>query len=1472
MRAISKKSRFRSAISMTLSLALLLSLVTIPAFAATPSKYVAGSLSPGATKLTSVVGAEYEDGLEGTVTVEATITAATAAGFPFSNYGNPALQDIPCPTAAARTIKLLINWDGSEITTEVVGAPTDTVDMVLAKINAQLGAASDVEDKHKLIAGRDSLGRPYIRMQKAGSEGYMEIWDEYTATTSSNGIVDFLVYGLPSVSQTKDVSGDPPLSSTGTDNEWFDRKWTFTAINGVTFDTHDFTPGSWDDGMPGEGRFNDWEVDEVSGLFTGIEIDFHGLEVYLATADRFTSVATGKAMLYLANGKRDPRYSCGNSVDNDTFVAGKIETATVNVAVPDDSGSHSKYENAINGVRVLFPADGFKFSANPVTKGGNSARIFGSPWDEDGMTTNDSLVASSTAFGPMLEATGFVRLADNGAAMQLIASLTATTTAGAYDDPGVKIWIRNVGAPLDSWVPLFCPPFCDETEPMYVEPDVLSAVACRAERNRAGGKTLLEVRPTDQYGNLLDPDGVTVTATDASGAANTAIEELTETKYAWTLKGVGINKATVTATKGQVSKTASCTVDTTGIGEPAQVKVVPVDKDGKHWGTPVTEWEAYSKPAFYLQLVDANGNPTSYVYTDPDTPKKDARMFFATMASVEGKADDATTFIHDGWSRSSCLWGSGAPWPFKFSRRPAKGPDTWTIVATAAGGLVEPAPFTVITIGAKEKKYVGVPDHIKVTAIETAPAEYAKWDDLYNNKGDDYDDDAFGYARGDGIDEVVLTAQVVDKYGDPVTDTAVVGNKKIVFQIPIYYGVNGVLPTGSVYVTKTNASGAATTTVKAWRGTCSKTHLPHWLSRKLTDHGKGGRGGKYDNSAENGNHSIDTWFTPIKVKTDVLTTAAQNWANPCTSEVVPKGFGFAYFHSGRMEAELEETQEGCDKDLLLADGVDSTKWEATVLDCAFDIPVAGWPVKFTTNFGSFTGGVKSVETSTGADGKAAVTLTGTEAGKAVLFAIDRQGSVEMDRVEFTDWRTVASVIDATVRAGDRAYAKVRVWWENFRTGQKLMWDPKGGRHQYGHQDIEESGSSHANFEAWDAKVFGWYTDNEGVTKPTRTNWAELESKNATDTNADGKMDAVDIMVPAEDDEHSKIQLESAGKRYALVGGGVFGRVWVGKIFYDQKSITAAFARPEVEFVKEAKLKAEGTQFSDGLSVTGENFTPGQGAPDYVDCVDIFLGDITQMGSGRHYKKAYKWIGKAYVGKDGVVIPVVVGDSRLKQMAPGLYDITVDGLVFKNGLEIKNMFGMASLRIGDAKRSGGIYYLNPYMSIAHPKTHYRLNVNAFGNESMEVWAGHTKLANTGATGLFILPAERLPAGHNLVTAKVSWPQGYTTVVNTKVFRMSKSSFRYPTMSASGRLLTIRSTIKAPAESNGSKAFAVRVGVQRLVGGKWRTYGYKTVRANATTGAFAAQIRVRAAGRYRAFVYHGDMSHVPTTRFGSVRNVR
>ena len=631
---------------------------------------------------------------------------------------------------------------------------------------------------------------------------------------------------------------------------------------------------------------------------------------------------------------------------------------------------------------------------------------------------------------------------------------------------------------------------------------------------------------------------------------------------------------------------------------------------------------------------------------------------------------------------------------------------------------------------------------------------------------------------------------------------------------------------------------------------------------------------------------METWFTPVEVEVETLDPVLENWANPCVDPVRPEGFGFAYFHSGKMDANLEETPEGWEKDIVLADGTDSTKYTATVIDPAFDTPVADWSVKFTTNFGSFdTSGTKAIETTTGADGKASATFRGTAAGSAVLFAMDRQGTVDMERVTLTDWRTVATVIDSNVGAGDRVFAKVRLAWENFRTGEKLMWDAKGGRHHsdYDQSEVTEADWGYSNFSANDAKIYGTFVNDEGVVEPTLTNWAELESKNATDTNADGKLDAVDIMVPAQDDECHWVQLESAGKRYALVGGGVFGRVWVGNVFYNEKTITAAYARPEVDFVKPdtLKLNAEGTQFSNGLSVTGSAFTPGAGAPDFVDAIDIYLGDITTREvkklTSSSYRDHYRHIGKAYVGRDGTLLPVVAGSDYLKQMSPGLYDITVDGLVFKNGLEIKNMFGMASMIVGDAKRdTAGVYYLDPYLSISVPNEKYKVNVNAFGAENIEVWAGNTKLSAPSGTafqhtGLFMLPAERLVAGYNFLTAKASWSNGYTTVVNIKVFRMSKPRFSYPQLKASGRTLTVKGVVKDAPESNGQLISRVRVGIQRLVKGKWSTYMYRTVSAN-SAGAFSGSFKVKAAGKYRAFVFHGDLSHVSTTRYGTSLNVK
>ena len=153
-----------------------------------------------------------------------------------------------------------------------------------------------------------------------------------------------------------------------------------------------------------------------------------------------------------------------------------------------------------------------------------------------------------------------------------------------------------------------------------------------------------------------------------------------------------------------------------------------------------------------------------------------------------------------------------------------------TITATSDNGLVEPAPFKVVNV-IKEGPKPGIPCYVKVTAEKQAPAAYAKYDDVYNNKWKlaklGIADTAFGYADGNGTDFVKLTAQIVDFYGDPVTSN--VASIPVNFEIPYDAGdpvPNGTLAspdaTGSIghfWTTKTNSAGMATVLVRAYKPT-----------------------------------------------------------------------------------------------------------------------------------------------------------------------------------------------------------------------------------------------------------------------------------------------------------------------------------------------------------------------------------------------------------------------------------------------------------------------------------------------------------------------------------------------------------------------------------------------------------------------------------------------------------------------------
>ncbi len=1456
MKSLSKKSGFRSATSVALSLALLLSLVAIPAFGADPAiptTYVAGSLVAGSTGIASVVEATYPEGLVGTVTVETSCTPYVPAEILLQPLGNPTLGGSTVANdPAALTLRIAAQGvDGSVLTTDVVCQASDTFDAVLARVNSQVGAASSVPDDVKIFAGRKGdFNQPYFRLQKAGATpnpSYLQIWDTYTAGPLLKGVADLLVFGPASITEQRDTGPALPGNSgdgsrvqgngaNGTVEPFPANGWYFDPLLGSRFATATIEYGSWAEGVVGRANWRA-QVDTMTGQYTGIRIIDTGSSVeptisaYLATASRSASIGTGKLTFRLGNGERKPAANYGVTIapntgspfKTGTVVAGKTETFTVTAPLPAVPADWAGLEDAYNGIRVLYPKE-FTFS------GTGNATASPAP-------ASQSVVTSNTAYGPMVTVTGFVTAAGVVPPITVQSTLVATQTAGVYNT--VKVWIRNVGTNGETWVPLFCPP--NSPMSISVAPDVVSRVGMEAERNRAGGKTLLRAIAYDKFNNKI-PNPVFPTPTISGTSDGAAIAAgPTSDQFIWTLaKTAGANTANVS----YASVAGSLTVNTTGIGEPATIKVVPVDSDGKHWGTPKTTWLNAENPAFYLQLVDANGNPTSFLN---DSAGFEDDLFSFRSVSVEG-VDHSRNNIHIEhlWSRSSfTLSGpySGIPGNFGFGS--AFGPDTWTLLATANGGIVAPAPSSTITISAKDPAKVGVPAKLRVSAVATAPAEYAVNDYIYNDKSDDFDDSAFGYAKGDGTESVALTAQVVDAYGTPVTGSTV-ANVPLTFTLDKFAGANGILPTGYVYDTRTDASGVATVTVKAYRGTFKTEYVPDF--------------------------GDSSWFTPIRAS--IAITSTTDWANPCSAATAWEGYGFTYFHGGQMSASLEQTPECEDKDVLLADGTDSAKFEACVKDPAFLTPVANWGVKFTTNFGSFdASGTKTVETTTGADGKASVTIKSSTANdaktpKATLWAIDRQRTAVMKEVTFTDWKAVAQVLEPTKRAGDRAYAKVRVSYENFKTGAKLMWDKCDGAfsadsaHVYGPQLACQASGCHG-------PCLPDPCSDMAATCALHTNHTKWASKAETDTNGDGKYDSVDILIPAKDAEDDSHTLESAGKRYALVGGSVTGRMWNGTVFYNQKSIVAAYARPEVNFIKEATLNAEGTQFSTGMSVTGTKFTPGEGAPDYVDAVDIYLGDITTVDtmqladSGPFHGQDPHLLGKAYVGRDGSLLPVVAASAKLAQMAPGSYDITVDGLVFKNGLTIKNMFGMASVVIGNAKRASGVYFVNPRMK-------YPVNVNAFGADKVEVWAGATKLAYSSSTGMFTLPASRIPAGLSYITAKAMWSNGYTTVVNVKVYRQSPLKFTTPSLAVSGRTLRVAGKVSGTPEINGSTAFLIRVSFQRNISGRWVTQSVKYVRAS--RGAYRAAATANAAGVWRAVVFHYDAAHPTSQKASNSKSVR
>ena len=296
-----------------------------------------------------------------------------------------------------------------------------------------------------------------------------------------------------------------------------------------------------------------------------------------------------------------------------------------------------------------------------------------------------------------------------------------------------------------------------------------------------------------------------------------------------------------------------------------------------------------------------------------------------------------------------------------------------------------------------------------------------------------------------------------------------------------------------------------------------------------------------------------------------------------------------------------------------------------------------------------------------------------------------------------------------------------------------------------------------------------------------------------------------------------------------------------------------------------------------FSLSGNGYTPGMKMPEQSDMVEVYLGDITKAYDPLDLTHVQPFLGVAYVGKDGSLLPVGIWNhGAVARMAPGFYDITVDGLVFKDGLEIKNPFNssdMAWISI-DGKR-GDVVYING------SKSHV-VQFNARGADSRTLFAGSLELAqDMPNSGRYTLQPNSMTGGKRTMFGTAVWNEsnsvlddilgalgkGGFTVTTQQAFYVQQSlKLSSTSLSASGRTLKLSGKVAGPAEANGSTAFAMKVQFQKKTNGKWKNYGaVKTVAAS--NGKYAFSYRPASKGTYRAKVSHSDMAHPSSYKYSN-----
>lgn len=562
-----KNSRLRKVVSTMCAVAMLLSLIVVPAFAATPST---GTLtSAGDTGIKTVSGSA-SNGLNGvhTVEIKGTIASKTkvtgsksAAAVAAGKLGD--INGFQTDTLKNFTVKY-----GNEPTVTIAGlAATSTVSDVVAAIGSQVASVT--------TGYVPVWGYAFVEAKQVGTVD-IKLADNADGTVNSNGVIA-AVFGTPGK-----VLGSAYAASVVD---------TFVAEVGTTYTVSAAKLGYVD----GAGTFKE-TVDPVSQLYTAVKLGA-GYDLVLATdkTNGFDAVGLGlgKAVVSVAAGVRDVAAPASFKVTPaKQLIAATPETMTIELAGPASGDSTA----AMNAANFSLPAGwSIPSTASVSAKVGADA------------------TATAKIVGNVIEVRDFV-LGVSETLTVVAERVTPDTKAGDYN---FAASYRNIGTTVFTPVEVPALPTKSGATVTVAPVNKVNSIVFTASGNRAGAVSVLSARLYDVHNNEIGPNGfwsktvtfsnITSPVVDPASKIQAGLDSDSswDVNYGYSSKVDLSSKAGVTTLQAVVAgeQTATVSVDTNGVGEPFKL-VIKSDKNPQEPGVAAR---------FHVGLVDASGKETSYL-------------------------------------------------------------------------------------------------------------------------------------------------------------------------------------------------------------------------------------------------------------------------------------------------------------------------------------------------------------------------------------------------------------------------------------------------------------------------------------------------------------------------------------------------------------------------------------------------------------------------------------------------------------------------------------------------------------------------------------------------------------------------------------------------------------------------------------------------------------------------------------------